>query len=107
MASLFTQATVSELQKLKFYRLTLDEKLAIIKRGRATPELTFNCTGKSHGKIYNRGFALHWYNDKKWLCGCQEKQALFCFPCLLFSTGDHDAFTKKGFTAIIRKARLA
>ena len=102
MASLFTQATVSELQKLKFYRLTLDEKLAIIKRGRATPELTFNCTGKSHGKIYNRGFALHWYNDKKWLCGCQEKQALFCFPCILFSTGDQDAFTKKGFTAIAR-----
>ncbi|KAE9522185.1 hypothetical protein AGLY_017445 [Aphis glycines] len=32
----------------------------------------------------------------KWLCGCEIKQALFCFPCLIF--GGETAWTKIGVT---------
>ncbi|KAL4089358.1 hypothetical protein QTP88_024405 [Uroleucon formosanum] len=36
------------------------------------------------------------YLKNKWLCGCEIKQALFCFPCLLF--GGETAWTKIGVT---------
>jgi hypothetical protein len=36
------------------------------------------------------------YFKHDWLCGCDVKNALFCFPCLLF--GDDVAWTRTGVT---------
>ena len=44
------------------------------------------------------GFHSEWYQRKSWLCGCEVKNALFCFPCLLF--GGDATWTKDGFRSI-------
>ena len=31
-----------------------------------------------------------------WLCGCKDKMALFCFPCMLF--GGEKRWTIEGYT---------
>ena len=96
----FTKVTVSELLKLSFSRLTNEEKAALKKRGRCTPELKFAVEGHSHGKSYKRGFSTNWYEKKDWLCGCEDRNALFCFPCLIF--GGETSWAKTGFRNIAR-----
>jgi len=36
------------------------------------------------------------YLNNEWSCGCEIKQTLFCFPCLIF--GGETAWTKIGVT---------
>jgi hypothetical protein len=45
---------------------------------------------------YQRKFNPEMYSKHDWLCGCDVKNALFCFPCLLF--GDDVAWTRTGVT---------
>ena len=44
---------------------------------------------------YVRKFNKKYYSNYKWLCGCAETSALYCFPCLLL--GGEAAWTKFGF----------
>lgn len=57
------------------------EKMEIIQEDRPTPELSASKTRNK--KLYK--FQKSWYNINTWLCGCSTLQALFCWPCLLFS----------------------
>ncbi|CAL1530206.1 unnamed protein product, partial [Lymnaea stagnalis] len=54
--------------------------------------------GISNNKRYIRSFNSEWYQRKIWLCGCEVRNALFCFPCLLF--GGDVMWTKDGFRNI-------
>lgn len=45
-----------------------------------------------------RIFKREWYAKNEWLCGCDSKNALFCFPCLLF--GGEISWTKSGIRDI-------
>ncbi|XP_076046712.1 uncharacterized protein LOC143028461 [Oratosquilla oratoria] len=90
--------SVSELQQLKFSQLSLCEKMTVKKRGRSTPDIQISQPGISNNKKYIRSFNSDWYQRKSWLCGCEVKNALFCFPCLLL--GGEVTWTKDGFRNI-------
>ncbi|CAL7937392.1 unnamed protein product [Xylocopa violacea] len=68
------------------------------KRGRSTPNIPISQPGISNNKKYIRSFNSEWYQRKSWLCGCEVRNALFCFPCLLF--GGDTTWTKDGFRNI-------
>ena len=75
-----------------FERRTLTEKLCI-------KELSPDQGDKEKGKLYRRGFSRNWYTRKAWLAGCNNANALFCIPCLLFKTSGTDvAWTVSGVT---------
>lgn len=76
-----------------FSHLPIEEKLVITRNGRPTPTLTIECTSKSRGKTYSRKFNPNVYVKHPWICGCEIKQCLFCFPCILFGNDSNWANT--------------
>ena len=88
--------SVKHLQNINFSQLTLSEKTEIKARGRATPVISLEQKSASRGKPYTRHFDIGLYQKFEWLCGCNEANALFCFPCMLF--GGDLAWTKSGVT---------
>ena len=86
--------SVSFLKDLNFGRLTLAEKVKIKSKGRHTPDLSITSPGTSKGKVYIRKFNNDLYQKHDWLTGCNERNSLFCFPCLLF--GSDSVWTNSG-----------
>ena len=86
--------SVSFLKDLNFGRLTLAEKVKIKSKGRHTPDLSITSPGTSKGKVYIRKFNNDLYQKHDWLTGCNERNSLFCFPCLLF--GGDSVWTNSG-----------
>ena len=78
--------------------MSLHEKVAIKRGGRPLPDVQISQPGVSKNKKYIRSFNSEWYQKKQWLCGCEVKNALFCFPCVLF--GGDSTWSKDGFTKI-------
>jgi hypothetical protein len=93
-----SSVTVSELQQFRFSQLSLHKKVTVKKRGRSTSDIQISNPGISNNKKYIRRFNSEWYQRKSWLCGCEVKNALFCFPCLLF--GSDETWTRDGFRDI-------
>lgn len=85
---------VKYLQGINFSLLTLSEKIDIKIKGRPTPVLSLEENAKSRSYEYTRRFNKGVYEKHDWLCGCDEANALFCFPCLLF--GGDPTWTKSG-----------
>lgn len=75
---------VDDLLKISFSRLSVNEKCEIKDKGRPVPNLEITQTSKSRKQIYQRKFHPDVYEKCKWLCGCEIRNSLFCFPCLLF-----------------------
>lgn len=69
----------------KFSQLNYQEQLALKDAGRPTPDLNIEMSGSSRGKAYTRHFNRDIYSRNKWICGCNRKNAFYCFPCVLFS----------------------
>lgn len=88
--------SVDSLIKTPFTLRTLEEKIEIKTLGRPTPNL-LNFTQKinSEKRSFTRNFKNDQYEKCSWLCGCDSRIALFCFPCLLL--GGEDSWTKTGF----------
>ena len=87
--------TVPFLLQHKFSSLSLEDKLEIKRLGRHRPE-GLQITQK--GKAQNRTFkAISWFEREPWLTACTEKNALFCFPCILFGMGGTGTWTRTGF----------
>ena len=78
---------VQYLKKVKFSQLTRAEKCSIKDLGRPLPNLNIKQMSTSRGKSYERKFnkSIYERDDCGWICGCEETNSLFCFPCLLFS----------------------
>lgn len=53
-------------------------------RGRPIPTLNIKQVTKDRGKDINRYFKQSMYSLCDWICGCEVKNAFFCYPCLLF-----------------------
>ena len=85
--------SVDHLLQKKFSAHSQQEKLEIKRLGRETPDLQIR---QRDGK-QNRKFSSNWYDKTHWLTGSVSKQALYCFPCLLFGTYDDGTWTKLGF----------
>ena len=72
--------TVEYLQSINFDRLTLQQKIDLKGKGRPIPSLMISKAASSRGKSYVRQFNADLYSKNVWLCGCNKKNALFCFP---------------------------
>lgn len=81
-----------------FIQCSVAEKLEIKRLGRPLPDLSSTMKQNIHSgkRQFSRTFKLDYYKNTDWLCGCEIKNALFCFPCLLFG-GEH-SWTKTGMT---------
>ena len=90
--------TVSILQNRTFSVLSNEEKLKIKEIGRPLPDLNIVQTVTTGKRQFKRVFKKEIYNNHDWLCGCEVKNALFCFPCILF--GGEQSWTKTGITDI-------
>ncbi|XP_046857570.1 uncharacterized protein LOC124450958 isoform X1 [Xenia sp. Carnegie-2017] len=88
MASANEIDVISELQKKPFSVRQSGEQNILVKQ-RPIPNLQAT-TG-------NRSFQEIWYSKKDRLCGSSEKNALFCWPCLLFCPGSSSSWTQTGF----------
>ena len=87
--------SVQYLQSVHFHQLTLQEKVEIKNKGRPVPLLSLQQEkSSSRGRSFTRKFNQSLYDKTPWLCGCNKKNALFCFPCLLF--GGDSSWTKYG-----------
>ena len=75
---------VQYLKSVTFSQLTRDEKLSIKQMGRPMPDLVITKECKNKDKKFKRQFNRSVYKHD-WICGCEETNTLFCFPCLLFS----------------------
>lgn len=91
-----------KLGETNFHRLSYQKQLAVKERGRPLPDLNIEVAGKSRGKIYKRQFNRDTYLKNKWICGCAEKNSLFCFPCVLFGTGqDERVWRQRGVSDLV------
>lgn len=88
---------IHELLKRPFSTLPIEQKLQIKTLGRPTPHLVLT--------VKNRKFNSSMYNKYSWLCGCAEKNALFCFFCVLY--GGEKSWTKDGYKDLVHIARSA
>lgn len=86
--------SVSCLLNNKFSRLSFAEKCNVKARGRPTPQLNIIQTSSSRNNTFERKFKADIYSKCDWLCGCEIKNAFFCFPCLLF--GGEISWTQTG-----------
>ena len=88
--------SVSVLQNIVFSQLSLPEKVELKSRGRPVPDLNIVQASSSRSSAYTRKFNREIYTKCEWLCGCEKRNALFCFPCLLF--GGDSTWTSAGVT---------
>ena len=89
--------TVTQLKSVVFSTLSLEEKISVKERGIPKPDLLITQEGNSNGKKYKRRFNRAAYDKEWWLCGCPDRNALFCWPCLMFSKGSRNKFSNDGF----------
>lgn len=73
---------------------TFQNRLDIKSAGPPRPFLNLKQECKTKNKTFTRIFKSEMYNKKKWLCGCERLNALFCFPCVVF--GGEAIWTETG-----------
>lgn len=89
--------SVDYLLEKKFSLHTTDEKIKIITLGRPMPDLKLIQVIKKKTRQFTRSYTNDTYTKyNNGLCGCDKRNAVFCFPCLLF--GGEMAWTKTGMT---------
>lgn len=85
---------VADLLSKPFSRRTFQEKLDIIKKGRATLKLA---SLSQPGKGFVRHFQSTNYERYHWLTGPEEHCKLYCWECLLYATDQHGVWSHTGF----------
>ena len=92
---IFTMNEVTHLVEKPFSQHTLDEKLQIKQLGPPKPIISCCASSSDRGRSYQRHVKVDWNEKCEWLCGSTEKEAVFCFSCLLF--GGERRWTQTGF----------
>ncbi|XP_049573527.1 zinc finger MYM-type protein 1 isoform X1 [Syngnathus scovelli] len=85
---------VADLLSKPFSSRTFQEKLDIVKQGRATPKLA---SLSQPGRGFVRHFQSTNYERYPWLTGSEESCKLYCWECLLFATDRHGVWSHTGF----------
>ena len=93
--------SIQKLQSIKFMQLTLAEKIEIKTKDRSTLGLSIFQTAVSNNKK-NQILSSLMAPRINWLCGCEIRNALFCFPCILM---DGDSYWTKLGSTNIRKLK--
>lgn len=84
----------------RFDKYTYEEKLELKKQGRPMPDINIEVSGVSRGRTYKRRCnRVVIYSKNDWICACNRKNALFCFPCLLY--GGETLWTETGVTGLM------
>ena len=81
------ECAIEALLKNSFSSLSFADKLSIVQKDKpkATLEnLNRQCQYKGR-KSFTRHFNVKYYETVPWLCGCNNLNKLYCWPCLLFS----------------------
>src|SRR5215469_3784436 len=86
--------TVKNLLLKNFSLYSIEEKREIKNLGRPTPSLNIEQVITSKNRSFKRTFNSSIYDKHNWLCGCDERNSFYCFPCLFF--GDEPTWTKTG-----------
>ena len=73
--------------------MDFSRKLNLVKKGRCKPPMK-NLTTKI--KTCTRHFNTEFYKQYEWLTGCENRNKLFCWPCLLF-INEKGVWNKNGF----------
>jgi hypothetical protein len=91
--------SVDYILEKKYSFNNIDEKIKIKTLGRPMPDLKLIQVIKKKTCQFTRSFTIDTYTIyNNWLCGCDKRNAVFCFPCLLF--GGEMVWTKTGMTEI-------
>jgi hypothetical protein len=80
---------ISQLLIKSFGARNVSDQKEIVQHHRPVPKLNL--------KTCNRVFQEEWYVRKEWLCGSEDLQRLFCWPCLLFVPGKSKTWTINGY----------
>jgi hypothetical protein len=89
--------SVDYLLEKKFSLHTIDEKIKIKTLGRPITDFKLIQVIKKKTRHFTRSFTIDTYTKyNNWLCGCDKRNAVFCFPCLLFD--GEMVWTKKGIS---------
>ncbi|XP_053269531.1 zinc finger MYM-type protein 1 [Pleuronectes platessa] len=96
MVLIHTMNNVDFLLRVRFNTLSLEEKFEIKRLG---PHIPDDLILLQTGERATRTFKTEWFERKTWLTASTTKQALFCFPCLLFGTATKadSVWTTDGF----------
>ena len=90
--------SVSSLIEKNFSSRSFEEKLSIVKNGKPTPGMTnLQQVHKHASKTITRTFSPSKFEEISWLTGCNERNKLFCWPCLLFNL-QPAVWNRKGFS---------
>ena len=84
---------VSQLILRSFAARSVAERKAIVERERPQPILSI--------KTKDRVFREEWYGRKDWLCGSEDINRFFCWPCLLFRPNVSLSWAKKGYGDLV------
>lgn len=83
--------------------ISYEDRIRYKEIGRPTPLLALKEIAKSRGKQYTRSFNVDSYEQWEWLAGSPTKDALFCYPCLIFKApGPNNNSWTSGFKYISR-----
>lgn len=92
---------------VNYSHLTVERKVLIRDLGRPMPQLAGL---QQKLKIRNRPdslrkFNTEFYRKTDWLCGCEVRNKLFCFPCLLCARNRNEAWVKEGVSDLAHLAK--
>ncbi|GBP60040.1 hypothetical protein EVAR_44250_1 [Eumeta japonica] len=59
-------------------------RLELKAKGPPRPEIALSQKCRKKTKTFIRAFKSEQYIKTPWLCGCEDSNKLFCFPCLVF-----------------------
>ncbi|XP_055018970.1 52 kDa repressor of the inhibitor of the protein kinase-like isoform X2 [Boleophthalmus pectinirostris] len=91
--------SVSSLLRRPFAKRLSEGQKRVIELGPDQPDLCLKQKNGDRGRTYVRGFSRNAYEKRRWLMGCDVKNAFFCFPCLLFNcTGTETKWTSTGIS---------
>lgn len=76
--------------------LDFEDKLTAKKLGRPTPVLDIKKTTTSKSRQFNRYFNVNVYDKFPWMCGCPERNKLFCFVCILSNSLQPSPWIQQG-----------
>lgn len=90
---------MNSVQNIAKTTLDFETKLKLKELGPLRPELKIKQVQKEckNKNSFTRNFSMAMYNAADWLCGCEVKNAFFCFTCLVMKTND-TAWTVTGVT---------
>ena len=93
---------VCNLIQTPFSRLKDDDKRDVLNWGQPTDiiDISRKRENKKSGKTYSIKFKNSWFDTFTWLCRSTYLQALYCWPCLLFSNKSN-VWRKEGFSDFV------